>query len=69
MKVACGPSHSSLVGAVRVTEGQFTNGANFIVDDNWKQSDNPHELLRLPWTGTTFLTIDGAILERLRRER
>ena len=43
------------VGAIRVTEGEFTNGKRFRMEDDWTTLSNSHKVLAMRWTGrTTF---------------
>ena len=53
MKVAGGPMQSQMLEGLRLTIGQFKDGENFVVDDDWKNSSDPHRRLKQPWTGCT----------------
>ncbi len=53
MKVAGGPRNGGDIGGWRITAGRCTDGKKFVFKDEWKILENPHQLLRKPWTGTT----------------
>ena len=53
MKVAGGPMQSQMLEGLRLTIGQFKDGENFVVEDDWKNSSDPHRRLKQPWTGCT----------------
>ena len=56
MRVAGSPQNGGCVGSVRITIGRYANGERFEIVDDWKTADEPHMMLRKPWTGvTTFV--------------
>ena len=61
MKIARGSKTAVAVGRCRVTIGELANGQKFIAVDEWKITDNQHELLAQPWAGTTYFTESLAV--------
>ena len=42
-----------MLEGLKLTVGQFKDGENFVVEDDWKNSSDPHRRLKQPWTGCT----------------
>ena len=55
-RVARGPACLDKLKSVRVTVGIDSAGHNFRIEDNWRDKEQAHRKLSLPWTGmTTFV--------------
>ena len=50
--------------AVRITQGKFDDGKEFVRRDHWTNKDVAHLVMQQPWTGTTTFILKSANLER-----
>ena len=41
------------IGTSRRTEGEFADGRQFQIVDEWTKLSNSHRALEMPWAGTT----------------
>ena len=56
-RVARGPTHPDNLMCTRITQGVDSQGRPFVIEDDWRESEQAHRVLELPWTGcTTFRT-------------
>ena len=53
-KVAKGPKRDEMVGAIRVTVGNYVDGEEFVRVEGWNELREPHELLEKMWIGVTM---------------
>ena len=53
-KVAKGPKRDEMVGAIRVTVGNYADGEEFVRVEGWNELREPHQLLEKMWIGVTM---------------
>ena len=53
VKTPGGDDGDKPMGRVRITQGEFENGQAFEICDDWTIRTVAHQVLEMPWTGTT----------------
>ena len=57
-KIPHGPGRRTKLMNIRTTEGTSSDGARFIIKDDWTEPSNSHRLLATDWVGQTTFTVD-----------